>query len=323
MAAEIATVSRTGKTAAAVAFSSRVWYTGQKHAMGAMTMLQDLAFGRLDNHYEDLCPDKKDWVFCICGGAIMVRRDEYDALTVPTWEQVEAWSTDWEQWEERRVRYVFTLQGVRCFLWMGQAGEGGEEGYTYEPANSLRHLTSKHICFAAMTAWHLFCWYRDSRFCGRCGTKTVHDDKERMMRCPACGNMIFPRINPAVIIALTDGDRLMLSRYANRNFTRYGLLAGFLEIGETCEECVAREVMEEVGLKVKNIRYYKSQPWGVAGNVSIGYFCQLDGDDRVTLDENELASAEWFDRSSLPAKDDGISLTREMIRVFEEGNEPK
>ena len=81
--------------------------------------------------------------------------------------------------------------------------------------------------------------------------------------------------------------------------------------------------MEEVGLKVKNIRYYKSQPWGIAGNVSIGYFCDLEGDDKVTLDETELSSAEWSCRDSIPAEDDGISLTREMIRVFSEGKEPK
>ena len=144
------------------------------------------------------------------------------------------------------------------------------------------------------------------------------------MRCSKCGNMIFPRIAPAVIIGLTNGDKLMLSQYAaNRNYKRYGLLAGFIEIGETAEEAVAREVMEEVGLKVKNIRYYKSQPWGIAGNLSIGYFCDLDGDDHVHLDENELSLAEWYDRDNLPAKDDGFSLTREMVRIFGEGKEPK
>ena len=89
------------------------------------------------------------------------------------------------------------------------------------------------------------------------------------------------------------------------------------------EETVQREVMEEVGLHVKNIRYYKSQPWGRDGGVLMGFFCDLDGCDEIHLDENELALAEWHDRQALPAHDDGISLTREMIRVFEEGREPK
>ena len=145
------------------------------------------------------------------------------------------------------------------------------------------------------------------------------------MRCPECGNLIFPRFNPAVIIALTNGDNIMLATHAALKTKRYGLIAGFIEIGETAEETVAREVMEEVGLKVKNVRYYKSQPWGVAGNLSIGYFCDLDGTDQVTLDETELSSAEWHSRDAIPegAADDGISLTREMIRIFSEGKEPK
>ena len=105
--------------------------------------------------------------------------------------------------------------------------------------------------------------------------------------------------------------------------SKIALIAGFTEIGETLEQTVQREVMEEVGLKVRNIRYYKSQPWGIDGNILMGFFCDLDGDDTVRLDEEELASAEWFERAALPAEDDGISLTREMIRVFGEGNEPK
>ena len=286
-------------------------------------MLQDLAFGYLDNQYQNHMPQKGDVVVCIRGGSILIARDKQDVLTLPSFEQVQIWSEHWTHWHEQPYRYAFTMQEVRYFLWMGDAGEPGDSAFNYEPASTLRQVISKHICFAAMTAWHIYCWYRDNKFCGRCGTATVHDSVERMMKCPECGNMIFPRISPACIIALVDGDRLMLSKYANRNYTRYALLAGFVEIGETAEECVAREVMEEVGLKVKNVRYYGSQPWGIAGNLQIGYFCDLDGDDQVTLDENELASAEWFHRDNLPAKDDGISLTREMIRIFGEGKEPK
>ena len=185
-------------------------------------------------------------------------------------------------------------------------------------------MISKNVCFAMMTAWHLFDWYRSNRFCGRCGEKTVHDAKERMMRCPSCGNMIFPKIAPSVIVGVINGEKLLLSKYANRNYTRYGMIAGFTEIGETVEETVAREVMEEVGLKVKNIRYYKTQPWGVTGGLLLGYYCDLDGEnDTITLDETELSMAEWYPRNALPAHDDGISLTREMIRVFEEGREPR
>lgn len=286
-------------------------------------MLQDLDFGHLDNQYHKENPCDNDIVVCVQGKGMLLHRENNDELSLPTWGQVKEWSSKWDHWHEDSVQYIFTLQDTRYFLWMGEAGELEDSYYTYEPAMSLRQRTSKNICFALMTAWHLYNWYRVNRFCGNCGTPTVHDDKERMMRCPKCGNMIFPRIAPAAIIGLTNGDKLMLSTYANRNYKRYGLLAGFIEIGETAEEAVAREVMEEVGLKVKNIRYYKSQPWGVAGNLSIGYFCDLDGDDIVHLDETELATAEWFDRHALPAEDDGISLTREMIRIFGEGKEPK
>ena len=287
-------------------------------------MLQDISFGTLDNQYRHFLPQSEDYAVCIRGNEVLLMRDEDGTLTLPTVAQAELWRGSWEHWLDEPYRYVFTMQDKRYFLWLGTAADCSDEAYTYVPVSALRDPRSKDVCFAVMTAWHLYCWYRDNRFCGRCSHKTAHDDKERMMRCPACGNMIFPRIAPAAIIALTHGDRLVLSKYANRNFTRYGLLAGFIEIGETAEEAVAREVMEEVGLKVKNVRYYKSQPWGIAGNLSVGYFCDLDGEDEtVTLDENELSSAEWFNRDEIPYTDEGISLTGEMIRIFQEGKEPR
>ena len=284
-------------------------------------MLQDLSFGKLDNQYHERTPNEKDRVLCMRGGDILIARDEDNRLSLPCWDQVSKVCSSWHRWGGMHTQFVFSMQEEDYYLWMGESGD--VPGFAYEPAASLRQRVSKEICFAAMTGWHLFTWYRNNQFCGRCGAKTEHDHKERMLRCPVCGNMIFPRISPAVIIALTDGDRLILSKYAGRSYTRFALLAGFIEIGETAEECVAREVMEEVGLKVKNIRYYKSQPWGIAGNLQIGYFCDLDGDDTIQLDEKELSEAGWYDRHNIPAEDDGISLTREMIRIFSEGKEPK
>lgn len=288
-------------------------------------MLQDLAFGRLENEYHAVEPDKDAAVVCISGDKALIYRDKNNALTLPTYQQVCQWSqaNDWLHWNEEPVQFVFRLHDTNYFIWMGESGESADPAYVYESVKQLRQVISKHICFAIMTAWHLFVWYRDNRFCGRCGTITVHDSKERMMRCPECGNMIFPKIAPAVIVAVTDGDRILMSKYAGRTYKRYALIAGFVEIGETAEQTVQREVMEEVGLQVKNVRYYKSQPWGVESDLLMGFFCDLDGSDAIHIDENELAMAEWFDRDNMPAHDDGISLTREMMRIFEEGKEPR
>ena len=159
--------------------------------------------------------------------------------------------------------------------------------------------------------------------CGCCGGKTDPDPRERAMRCRDCGRVFYPRINPAVIVGVTNGDRLLLTYYArNRGVQKIpALIAGFTEIGETFEECVAREVMEEVGLKVKNIRYYKSQPWGIADDILAGYYCDVDGDDTIHIDESELRKAEWVRREDITGQPRPGSMTHEMMMMFKEGKE--
>ena len=147
-----------------------------------------------------------------------------------------------------------------------------------------------------------------------------HDTKERMMYCPSCGRQEYPVLMPAVIVGITNGDKIICSKYEGRSFKQYALIAGFAEIGETIEETVHREVMEEVGLPVKNIRYYKSQPWPFSSTVLMGFFCDLDGDDEtITLDANELALAQWFERDEIPVTPSRDSLTNEMIMAFKHG----
>ena len=275
-------------------------------------MLQDLDHGRLENEYRPVLPRDSDSVLCFRGPDVLLHRSADGRLTLPAAVQFSG----------QRLRYAFRLHGTGYYLLSGEGIEASAP-FTWENARALRRSAPDKLCYAILTGWHLNVWYRQNRFCGSCGARTVHDDRERMLRCPACGNIIFPRINPVVIAAVTDGDRLLLSRYAGRSYTSYALLAGYAEIGETVEQTVAREVMEEVGLKVKNLRYYKSQPWGVDGNILMGFFCDLDGDGTIHMDENELSHAAWYPRNALPARDDGFSLTREMIRVFGEGKEPR
>ena len=274
-------------------------------------MLQDLAHGRLENEYRPTAPRDDDFVLCFRGGDVLLHRHGDDTLTLPTADLF-----------SHPLRYAFRLHDRNFYLFSGESGDPAAP-FAWEPVRTLRQSVSMDICYAIMTGWHLHNWYRNNRLCGRCGTETRHDDRERMLRCPSCGNLIFPRINPVIIAAICDGDRLLLSRYAGRSYTHFALIAGYAEIGETMEQAVAREVMEEVGLRVKNLRYYKSQPWGIDGNILMGFYCDLDGDDTISLDETELSHAGWYPRHNLPIGDDGYSLTREMIRVFGEGKEPK
>lgn len=286
-------------------------------------MLQDLPSGRLENEYRNLKPQPEDIVLCFRNQHMLIKSDGEGNSKFPVFSEVSAWAANWTSWFTEGFRYVFRLQERNYFVWLGDLDAETYGSYRLAPVRSFRETLVREQYYAAMTAWHLYNWYRCSKFCGNCGCKTVHAEQERMLRCPSCGNTIYPRISPAVIVAITDGDRLLMSKYAGRGFTHYALIAGYTEIGETMEQTVQREVMEEVGLRVKNIRYYKSQPWGIDGNVLMGFYCDLDGDDTIHLDETELALAQWHHRGALPAKDDGLTLTREMIRVFDEGREPK
>ncbi|MBQ7628033.1 MAG: NUDIX domain-containing protein [Clostridiales bacterium] len=137
------------------------------------------------------------------------------------------------------------------------------------------------------------------------------------MRCE-CGNVIYPKIAPAVIVGVTNGDRLLVTKYRT-GYNHFALVAGFTEIGETLEQTVAREVMEETGLKVTNIRYYKSQPWGIAGDLLAGFYCDVQGDDTIKMDEGELKVAEWRTRSDIELQPGQFSLTNEMMMLFKEG----
>ncbi|MDY4111834.1 MAG: NAD(+) diphosphatase [Roseburia sp.] len=192
--------------------------------------------------------------------------------------------------------------------------------YEFVRMFEMRRKKPKEQVLIAATAWHLYCWYRDNQYCGRCTEKLMHSDKLRMLKCPCCGNQVFPKIAPAVIVGVTNGEYILMTKYANREYKRYALIAGFTEIGETAEETVCREVLEEVGLHVKNIRYYKSQPWGFDSNLLLGYFCELDDTDEICLDEEELATAEWVHYKEIPEDTEGLSLTREMMTVFRERN---
>lgn len=277
-------------------------------------MIQDIAPHHFDNAYHPVPPDGDSIALCFEGRACLVKKTE--EIVFPRFADLEKDNQD----IYHDYIYLFRVDQERYYL-VTEISRESLPDFGMKDVTAFRQAKPQYRAFAGITGHQLYHWYQAHRYCGQCGSPTRQDDKERMLYCEKCHSMEYPKICPAVIIGVTDGNRLLLSKYAGRTYKKYALLAGYTEIGETMEETVAREVMEEVGLKVKNIRYYKSQPWAFSETILMGFYCDLDGPDEIRLDEEELAMAEWFEREEIPVTPSRDSLTNEMIIRFKNGQD--
>ena len=227
-----------------------------------------------------------------------------------------------------RLVYLFTISGTSFYSFVYMGDHTPDFSFTnmeFKPFNFEIKPVPKNVFFAAETAFQLSAWYHDNRHCGRCGGHMTIHPKIRCVRCKDCGYMVFPRILPTVIIAPVHDDKRLMIRYRGREEDGYAgtaLIAGFVEIGETVEDAVRREVFEESGLKATNIRYYKSQPWGFGYNLIIGVFCDIEGSTEINIqDTDEIAEAAWLTRDEIHKKYNGVSITGEMIARFQWGDD--
>ncbi|MGI6118140.1 MAG: NAD(+) diphosphatase [Bilifractor sp.] len=281
-------------------------------------MIQDIYPKVFHNEFHDeqpmTVPHDEERVLVYDGGKALVKFDAQDRLTYPTVEDFKG--------RDVRYTYLFSIDNKAYFL--GEPQDGFlPDGYSFEKISIFRSAAPKVRSFAGVTGHSLYEWYQAHRFCGRCGTPMEKDHRERMVRCPKCGLMIYPRISPGVIVGVINNGKILMSKYAGGGYRHFALIAGFTEIGETIEQTVHREVMEEVGIRVKNLRFYKSQPWPFSNSLLMGFFCDLDGDDRLTLQEDELAEAGWYRPEEVPEDIDHIALTQEMMTMFKNGTYPR
>lgn len=276
-------------------------------------MIQDIAPHKFDNQYRACAPNGDSFVLMYENREVWVKEKE-GKVSFPVFRELEAV----DQGIYERAVYLFSIDRNMFFM-VKNLDTTAYEGFSFRPLNYLRTAQPGYLAFAGATGHQIYSWYQNRHYCGLCGKPMAHDTQERMMYCAGCGNREYPKICPAVIVGIINGDKLLLSKYEGREYKRYALIAGFAEIGETIEDTVRREVMEEVGLKVKNIRFYKSQPWAFTDTLLMGFYCELDGDETITLDRQELALAEWVSREDIPDEGENISLTKEMMMNFKKG----
>ena len=158
-------------------------------------------------------------------------------------------------------------------------------------------------------------WYMSHQFCGRCGTGTVLDEKDMMLKCPSCGQVHYPRIAPAIIVAIRKGSELLMAKHSYHEQIRYALVAGFVEPGESIEEAVHREVLEEIGIKIKNLKYKKSQSWPFPNSLMLAFEAEYESGD-IHVDGDEILKAKWFKKDEIIRYDSDISISDWLVQNF-------
>lgn len=180
------------------------------------------------------------------------------------------------------------------------------------PLRAIFTLAGPERFALAGRATQLLDWQANHRYCGRCGTPTEIMAGEPAMRCPACGLLAYPRLSPAVMVLVRDGEKLLLARSPHFKPGVYSALAGFVEPGETLEQCAVREVREEVGVEIVNLRYFSSQPWPFPNSLMIAFFADYAG-GTITPQPGEIEDAGWYLPAELPLLPDPVSIARRLI----------
>lgn len=252
---------------------------------------------------------ENDFVFYYQENSLLLKKNN-DELEIPRRKDFPNFS------KSIKKVFLFTLDDASCFL-IWDCPTTDNEQFIYKEINFFRTFNHKETAWISIVGLQLMRWYSQNRFCSKCGSETKEKSDERAITCPNCGTTVFPKISPAIIVAIICNNKILLAHNANFPENWHSLVAGYVDIGESLEETVIREVKEEVGLDVKNIRYYKSQPWPFSGSMMIGFFAEADDAQPICPDNIEITEAAWFTRGNLPSHPPGISIAGEMIDRFE------
>ena len=278
-------------------------------------MIHEIAPHELHNEYRIQDPKPSDFLIRYDGAKTLLKKSG-DGYSIPfVGELLESQGKSIDDFEGH---YLFSIDEKAFFLDDSTEFATPLEGYEYVGNRTFRNMSPVERLGGA-TAAHLAHWESLNRFCGCCGHPMTRGEKERSIVCPKCGNVVYPRISPVVIVAVRNGDKLLMAHNIDNPNPRLFLISGFVEVGESLEQAVHREVMEEAGLCVKNIRYFGSQPWPFSDSLIAGFTAELDGDDTIHMQEAELSEAMWVRREDIPEYETDVSISCCLIENFRRG----
>ena len=213
------------------------------------------------------------------------------------------------------VQNIGELDGKRCFA--AEVGRDTEDSgeTTFRDLRGMLGSIDERFFAMAGRAKQIVNWNRSHQFCGRCGAGMVPGPTELSKECPSCGMHFYPRLSPAAIMLITGGQQMLLARSPNFPPGMYSTLAGFIEPGESIEQAIVREVREEVGVEVRNLRYFGSQPWPFPGSLMIGFTAEYAGGE-LRFEDREIEDAGWFSAGKMPELPPRLSIARAMIDDF-------
>jgi NAD+ diphosphatase len=214
-----------------------------------------------------------------------------------------------------RFQYLGTLDSHPCYAAELADTPLDADIFKFKELRTLFGSMEEDLIWIAGRANQLVDWSRTHRYCGGCGHLTEDKTEERAKICPQCGLVNYPRLSPAIIVAVLKNNQILLARNKRFKLPFYSVLAGFVEPGETLEECVQREIREEVGITVKNIRYFGSQPWPFPNSLMIAFVADYTSGE-ITIDGSEIVDAAWFLKDKLPKIPPTISIARQLIDWF-------
>jgi NAD+ diphosphatase len=224
---------------------------------------------------------------------------------------------DLDNLELNSVQYIGSRNGQNCFC--GELNKDAliPKDMYFSKLKALSHQLPREMFWIGGRAVQIVNWHNDHKYCGRCGALTQSVEGERAKKCPQCGLVNYPRISPAIIVAVVKDGKLLLAHNNQSAKDLYSVVAGFVEAGETFEECVAREVREETGITVKNIKYFGNQPWPFPNSMMIGFTAEYASGE-IQVDGKEIGHADWYGSTEMPVTPDSISIAKDLIGWFTE-----